>query len=36
MFTITEQIVFTIKNSDKMLIDFNILVKKPIEKNIFI
>ena len=36
MFTITEQIVFTIKNRDKMLIDFNILIKKPIEKNIFI
>ena len=31
MLTITEQILFTIKNSNKMLIDVNTLVKKPIE-----
>ena len=29
MLTITEQILFTIKNSNKMLIDSNTLVKKP-------
>ena len=29
MLTITEQILFTIKNSNKMLIDANTLVKKP-------
>ena len=34
MLTITEQILFTIKNSNKMLIDVNTLVKKPIEHNI--
>ena len=28
MLTITEQILFTIKNSSKMLIDVNTLVKK--------
>ena len=31
MLTITEQILFIIKNSNKMLIDVNTLVKKPIE-----
>ena len=31
MLAITEQILFTIKNSNKMLIDVNTLVKKPIE-----
>ena len=31
MLTITEQILFTIKNSNKILIDINTLVKKPIE-----
>ena len=31
MFTITEQILFTIRNSNKRLIDVNTLVKKPIE-----
>ena len=31
MLTITEQILFTIKNSNKILIDVNTLVKKPIE-----
>ena len=35
MLTITEQILFTIKNSNKMLIDVNTLVKKPIEHNTF-
>ena len=34
MLTITEQILFAIKNSNKMLIDVNTLVKKPIEHNI--
>ena len=32
MLTITEQILFTIKNSNKILIDINTLVKKPIEQ----
>ena len=36
MLTITEQILFTIKNSNKMLIDVNILVKKPIEHKKYI
>ena len=31
MLTITEKILLTIKNSNKMLIDFNTLVKNPIE-----
>ena len=31
MLTITKQILFTTKNSNKMLIDVNTLVKKPIE-----
>ena len=31
MLTITEQILFTIKNNNKMLIDVNTQVKKPIE-----
>ena len=31
MLTITEQILFIIKNSNKMLIGVNTLVKKPIE-----
>ena len=35
MLTITEQTLFTIKNSNKMLIDVNILVEKPIEHNTF-
>ena len=35
MLAITEQVLFTIKNSDKMLIDVNILVKKPIENSKF-
>ena len=35
MLTITEQILFTIKNSNKMLIDVYTLVKKPIEHKIF-
>ena len=30
MLTITAQILFTIKNSNRMLIDVNTLVKKPI------
>ena len=30
MLASTEQILFTIKNSNKMLIDVNTLVKKPI------
>ena len=36
MLTITEHILFTIKNSNKMLIDVNILVKKPIEHKTFL
>ena len=35
MLTITEQILFTIKNSNKMLTDVNTLVEKPIEHNTF-
>ena len=35
MFTNTEQILFTIKDTNKMLIDVNILVKKPIEHKAF-
>ena len=35
MFTITEQILFTIKNINKMLTDVNTLVKKPIERKTF-
>ena len=31
MLTIIEQILFIIKNSNKVLIDVNTLVKKPIE-----
>ena len=32
MLTITEQILFTIKNTNKMLIGVNTLVKKPIDR----
>ena len=35
MLTITEQILLTVKNSNKMLIDINTLLKKPIEHKIF-
>ena len=35
MLAITEQILFTIKNSYKMLIDVNTLVKKHIEHKKF-
>ena len=35
MLTITEQIEFAIKNSNKMLIDVNNLVKKLTEHNAF-
>ena len=35
MLTMTEQILFTINNSKKMLIDVNTLVKKPIEHKTF-
>ena len=35
MLAITEQILFTIKSSNKMLIDVNALVKKPIEHKTF-
>ena len=35
MLTITEQTLFTIKDSNKMLIDVNTLVKKPIEHKTF-
>ena len=31
MLTVTENILFTIKSKNKMLIDVNNLVKKPIE-----
>ena len=31
MLTVTEQILFTIKNSNKMLTEVNILLKKPIQ-----
>ena len=34
MLTITENILFTIKNSSKMLIDVNTLVKKKKKKTI--
>ena len=33
--TITEQILFTMKNSNKMLIDVNTLIKKPVEHKTF-
>ena len=33
--SITEQILFTIKNSNEMLVDVSTLVKKPIEYKIF-
>ena len=35
MLTIAEQILFTIKNSNKMLVDVNTLVKKPIQHKTF-
>ena len=35
MLTITEQILFAIKNSNKMPIDVNTLVKEPIEHKAF-
>ena len=35
MLTIPEQILFTIKDSNKMLIDVNTLVKNPIEHKTF-
>ena len=35
MLIITEQILFTISDSNKILIDFNTLVKKPIEHETF-
>ena len=35
MLTVTEQILFTIRNSNKMLIEVNTLVKKTIEHNTF-
>ena len=35
MLTITEPILFTIKNSNKMLIDVKTQVKKPIEHKKF-
>ena len=35
MLKTTEQILFTIKNSNKMLIDVNTQVKKPIEHKTF-
>ena len=35
MLTITEQILFTIKSSNKIPIDVNTLVKKPIEQKTF-
>ena len=35
MLTITERILFTIKNSNEMLIDINILAKKPIGHKTF-
>ena len=35
MLAITEQILFSIKSSNKMLIDVNNLVKKPIEHKTF-
>ena len=36
MLTITEQVLFTIKHSNKMLIDVNTQVKKPVEYEKFI
>ena len=36
MLTITEQMLFTIKNTNKMLIDFNTLVKKLFDIKHFI
>ena len=35
MLTITEQILFTIQNTNKMLTCVNTLVKKPIEHDTF-
>ena len=35
MFTITEKILFTIKNNNKIPIHVNTLVKKPIEHKTF-
>ena len=35
MLTIIDQILLTIKNSNKMLSDVNTLVKKPIEHKTF-
>ena len=35
MLTITKQTLFIIKDSNKMLIDVNTLVKKPIEHKTF-
>ena len=35
MLTITEQILLPIKNSNKILIDLNTFVKKPIEHKLF-
>ena len=35
MLIVTEQILFTIKNTNKMLIDVKTLVKKPIEHKAF-
>ena len=35
MLTVTEQILFTIKNSNEILIDVNPLIKKPFEHKIF-
>ena len=35
MLTITQQILFTIKNSNKIPIDVNTLDKKPIEHKTF-
>ena len=35
MLTMTEQILFAIKNSNKRLIDVNTLVKKPIKNETF-
>ena len=35
MLTIAGQILFAIKNSNKMLIDVNTLVKKPVERKAF-
>ena len=35
MLTITEQVLFTIKNSNKMLIDVSTLIKKSFEHKTF-